>query len=108
MAKTKFKIFLSWQTDTDGNKKIIKDAILAECQKQKEKNGYDVEIDEATRNLPGSPKIEDAILKKIVHADIFVCDVTPVASCGEKLMPNSKVCLRRVIRIRIPHFRSRR
>lgn len=91
MAKTKFKIFLSWQTDTDGNKKIIKDAILAECQKQKEKNGYDVEIDEATRNLPGSPKIEDAILKKIVHADIFVCDVTPVASCGEKLMPNSNV-----------------
>lgn len=91
MAKTKFKIFLSWQSDTDGNRKIIKDAILAECQKQKEKNGYDVEIDEATRNLPGSPKIEDAIFEKIIHADVFVCDITPIASCGEKLMPNSNV-----------------
>lgn len=68
-----------------------KDSLLAECQKQKEKNGYQLEIDEATRNLPGSPKIEDAILEKIASADIFVCDITPIASCGRKLMPNSNV-----------------
>lgn len=91
MAKTKFTIFFSWQSDTDGNRKIIKDSILAECQKQKEKNGYDIEIDEATRNLPGSPKIEDAILGKIVHSDIFICDITPIATCGQKQMPNSNV-----------------
>lgn len=91
MSKTKFTIFFSWQSDLKGNKKIIKDSLLAECQKQKEKNGYQLEIDEATRNLPGSPKIEDAILKKISSADIFVCDITPVASCGRKLMPNSNV-----------------
>lgn len=91
MAKTKFIIFFSWQSDTKGNKKIIKDSILAECQKQKETNGYDVEIDEATRNLPGSPKIEDAIMDKIAHADIFVCDITPIVTCGQKLMPNSNV-----------------
>ena len=91
MSKTKFTIFFSWQSDLKGNKKIIKDSLLAECQKQKEKNGYQLEIDEATRNLPGSPKIEDAILKKILSADIFVCDITPVASCGRKLMPNSNV-----------------
>lgn len=91
MTKTKFTIFFSWQSDLKGNKKIIKDSLLAECQKQKEKNGYQLEIDEATRNLPGSPKIEDAILKKISSADIFVCDITPIASCGRKLMPNSNV-----------------
>ena len=91
MSKTKFTIFFSWQSDLKGNKKIIKDSLLAECQKQKEKNGYQLEIDEATRNLPGSPKIEDAILEKIASADIFVCDITPVASCGRKLMPNSNV-----------------
>ncbi len=91
MSRTKFTIFFSWQSDLKGNKKIIKDSLLAECQKQKEKNGYQLEIDEATRNLPGSPKIEDAILEKISSADIFVCDITPVASCGRKLMPNSNV-----------------
>ena len=91
MSKTKFTIFFSWQSDLKGNKKIIKDSLLAECQKQKEKNGYQLEIDEATRNLPGSPKIEDAILEKIASADIFVCDITPIASCGRKLMPNSNV-----------------
>lgn len=91
MSKTKFTIFFSWQSDLKGNKKIIKDSLLAECQKQKEKNGYQLEIDEATRNLPGSPKIEDAILEKISSADIFVCDITPVASCSRKLMPNSNV-----------------
>ena len=91
MSKTKFTIFFSWQSDLKGNKRIIKDSLLAECQKQKEDNGYELEIDEATRNLPGSPKIEDAILEKISSADIFVCDTTPVASCGRKLMPNSNV-----------------
>lgn len=91
MSKTKFTIFFSWQSDLKGNKKIIKDSLLAECQKQKEKNGYQLEIDEATRNLPGSPKIEDAILEKIASADIFLCDITPIASCGRKLMPNSNV-----------------
>lgn len=91
MSKTKFTIFFSWQSDLKGNTKIIKDSLLAECQKQKEKNGYQLEIDEATRNLPGSPKIEDAILEKIASADIFVCDITPIASCGRKLMPNSNV-----------------
>lgn len=91
MSKTQFTIFFSWQSDLKGNKKIIKDSLLAECQKQKEKNGYQLEIDEATRNLPGSPKIEDAILEKIASADIFVCDITPIASCGRKLMPNSNV-----------------
>lgn len=91
MSKTKFTIFFSWQSDLKGNTKIIKDSLLAECQKQKEKNDYQLEIDEATRNLPGSPKIEDAILEKIASADIFVCDITPIASCGRKLMPNSNV-----------------
>ena len=91
MRKKQFTIFFSWQTDINGNKKIIKDSILAECQKQKEKNGYNVTLDEATRNLPGSPKIEDAVLDKISKADVFVCDITPVAVCGQKQMPNSNV-----------------
>lgn len=91
MSRSKFTVFFSWQSDTKGNYKIIKDAILAECQKQRENHGYDVEIDEATRNLPGSPKIEDAILEKIERADVFVCDITPIATCAPKQLPNSNV-----------------
>lgn len=91
MPKTNLTIFLSWQSDTKGNHKIIRDAIFAECQKQKEDNGYDIKIDEATRDLPGSPKIEDAIFDKIAKADVFVCDITPIAVCGQKQMPNSNV-----------------
>lgn len=49
MSKSKFTIFFSWQSDTNGNRKIIKDSILAECQKQKEKNGYAIEIDVSTQ-----------------------------------------------------------
>lgn len=50
-----------------------------------------MEIDEATRNVPGSPKIEDSILDKINHSDIFICDITPVTAFHQKLMPNSNV-----------------
>lgn len=91
MPKTNFTIFLSWQSDIKGNHKIIREALLAECQKQKETYGYDIKIDEATRDLPGSPKIEDAILEKIENADIFVCDITPVAVFEQKQMPNCNV-----------------
>ena len=77
MPKTKFSIFFSWQSDTKGNRTIIRDSILAECQKQKEMNGYEVVIDEATRNLPGSPQIETSILQKIANSDVFICDITP-------------------------------
>lgn len=91
MPKTKFSIFFSWQSDTKGNRKIIRDSILAECQKQKEMNGYEVVIDEATRNLPGSPQIETSILQKIANSDVFICDITPIGNCNGKQMPNSNV-----------------
>lgn len=91
MSKDKFIVFFSWQSDVKGNRKIIKDAIRAACQIQKEKYGYEVEIDESTRNLPGSPSIEEAVLRKIAKADIVVSDITPIGICGQKQMPNSNV-----------------
>lgn len=92
MSQDKFTVFFSWQSDVKGNTKVIRDSLKAECQKQNEKNGYKIEIDEATRNMPGSPKIEDAILEKIANADIFVCDITPIVVSNDgKQMPNSNV-----------------
>lgn len=92
MSQSKFTIFFSWQSDIKGNTKIIRDSLKAECQKQKEKNGYDIKIDEATRDLPGSPKIEDAVLEKIANANLFVCDVTHIVTSADgNQMPNSNV-----------------
>jgi hypothetical protein len=42
--------------------------------------------------VPGTPPITDTILKKIQNCDIFVPDVTFVAStAGGKLVPNPNV-----------------
>ncbi len=76
MSKNKFTVFFSWQSDIRGNRNIIKDSILAACQIQREKNGYEVEIDKSTRNLPSSPSIEEAVMRKIAKADIVVCERT--------------------------------
>ncbi|MED9799907.1 MAG: nucleotide-binding protein [Prevotella sp.] len=91
MSKEKFTVFFSWQSDIKSNRKIIQDSIAAACQIQKEKYGYEVEMDESTWNLPGSPSIEDAVLRKIAEADIVVCDITPIGVIGQKQMPNSNV-----------------
>ena len=91
MTMYKFTIFFSWQSDLPDNRKIIRDAIKATCQKLKEDNGYVIEIDEATRNLPGAPKIEDSILEKIDVCDVFVCDITPITIHENKQYPNSNV-----------------
>lgn len=91
MSKDKFTVFFSWQSDVKSNRRIIKDSIIAASQIQKEQYGYEVEIDESTRDLPGSPSIEEAVLRKIAKADIFVCDITPVGVAEQKQMPNSNV-----------------
>ena len=40
----KFTIFFSWQSDLPDNRKIIRDAIKATCQKLKEDNGWSDEF----------------------------------------------------------------
>ena len=53
-----------------------------------------LEIDEATRDLPGSPNIPTAILTKIEGADIFVADITTINADGpshHRRVPNPNV-----------------
>lgn len=88
-----YRIFFSWQSDTKGNKGIIKESLKASCQLVSEKFGCEIIIDEATRNVPGMPKIEDTVLEKIDNCDVFVCDVTPVTVLNDKHMPNSNVII---------------
>lgn len=85
------RIFYSWQSDVAKSRQIIKKSIQATVQKLKDKHGYDILIDEGTRDVSGAPSIDRTIFEKIDKCAVFVCDVTPVAKLGEKEIPNPNV-----------------
>lgn len=93
MAKHQFSIFFSWQSDIKENKSIIRSGINNACNKLKQSNNYQFLVDEATRNLPGSPNIEESVKTKIEHCDVFVADITPIAQYGNKQLPNPNVLI---------------
>ena len=80
------KIFYAWQDDLPRgfNRFAIRNALdiaaahLTRSLSIESGNAMNVLIDEATRDLSGSPHIPTSILKKIQTADIFVADVTTV------------------------------
>lgn len=78
-----FRVFYSWQSDLpgDGNNKLIRAALDEALAVLNGDPNLSVHAsrDEATRDLPGSPHIAAAILKKIQEADVFVCDLSKVA-----------------------------
>lgn len=76
------RIFFSWQSDLDPDltQRPIRQELKAACLDLERKHeDCTFNPDEATRNLPGSPNIMQAIFQKIAQADAFVCDLTPVA-----------------------------
>jgi hypothetical protein len=82
------KIFYAWQSDLPGkfNRYAIKNGLrLARAEIEEEfstklDETTEIVIDEATRDLPGSPHIPTAILQKIQAADVFVADVSAINS----------------------------
>jgi hypothetical protein len=88
------KVFYSWQNDHPG--KLGKDFIRAALESAAKRVGADrqieVVIDSDTQDVPGTPPINDVILKKIDAAEVFVADVTFVAtSAAGKRIPNPNV-----------------
>ncbi|MDP3214631.1 MAG: hypothetical protein Q8S73_11040 [Deltaproteobacteria bacterium] len=93
----KLTVFYSWQSDLskESNRYALRDALERAAKIVSKGTGIEVEIDEATRNRPGSPDIPATIFSKIELSDVFVCDVTPVtvvASDGRP-SPNPNVLL---------------
>ena len=79
---TRFNIFYSWQSDLPSE--IARDLIRKELKNAAHRlegdfPNTDFVMDEATRDVPGSPNIPLTILKKIQMSDVFVCDLNPVA-----------------------------
>ena len=114
------KIFWSWQSDTaQGTGRHFVRDVLAELAKNL--NGLDgaedaerpdndeldeqasgdplypdtrIEVDHDTQGLGGSPKVAEAILRKIREAGVFVADVTLVAKTPKgKSVPNPNVMI---------------
>jgi len=79
--ENEYTIFYSWQSDlpNDTNKNAIRQALrIASNNIEKEVPNISIKLDEATRDMPGSPNIPNAIFSKIENADIFVCDLSTI------------------------------
>ena len=85
------KIFFSWQLDTEPKVGLllIREALGQAIQRL----SLDLELDEATRNQPGSQILFETIRKKIESCAIFVPDLTFIGQSqnGKKKLPNSNV-----------------
>jgi len=90
------KIFYSWQSDIDENinRYFIFNA-LEEAKKLLEKEvSFNIEIDQATRNEPGTPAIPETIFKKIDDSSIFIADITLINEKSvQKRTPNPNVLI---------------
>lgn len=89
-------LFYSWMTGRSEatNRALIRRALEEAC-KRLEASGFEVSIDEATRDEAGSPDIVSTILRKIRSADLFVGDVTLLdnAAPGRHATPNPNVLI---------------
>lgn len=79
-----FTLFFSWQSDKNGIKKALSEA-LDKAVKDLKIKGYKVNVEESTRNTPGSPQIVNTILDKIDSCDIFLADISPICSYQKQL-----------------------
>lgn len=101
-------IFYSWQTDAPNNtnRGLIETALaLVAKEKSAEINAADrpddneeMEIQQDTRGVPGTPDIAKVIFERIDNADVIVCDVTlslngQKARGGKRLSPNPNVLI---------------
>lgn len=84
-------VFFSWQSDIPQNHSKIKNGLEKACKRLSKELCCEVVYDESTRGEPGSPKIDDAVEKKIDLCDVFVADATPVTEHHGRLCPNSNV-----------------
>lgn len=93
--KKSLTIFYSWQMSTevaDNKKKILNN--LENAVNKLKKDGFEIVIDEDSRNTTREDSIDYIILKKIPNCDFFVGDITPVAKDYKgKPIPNPNVML---------------
>ena len=90
------KVFYSWQSDIDGNinRFFIFKALQSVAKNLESRENFDVIIDQATRDEPGTPDIPDTIFKKIDGCSIFIADISFInGKTAKRQTPNPNVLL---------------
>ena len=90
------KLFYSWQSDSDAklNRNFIHNALEAVSKKCRKEGLFDLYIDQATREEPGSPNITDSIFRKIDESNLFVADISIInPNSKERKTPNPNVLI---------------
>jgi hypothetical protein len=85
---------LFWQSDLDSsvNRNFIEDALRRALKAIHREESIDPVLDRDTAGLSGSPSISESIFTKIIHADVFVADVSIInAGSGMRHTPNPNV-----------------
>jgi hypothetical protein len=89
-----FTIFYSWQSDRERKccKDFIRRAADAAAVQVGERCGVRIVVDADTEGVAGTPAISDTILRKIEACDLFLADMTFVATADSgKRVPNPNV-----------------
>jgi len=76
-------VFYSWQSDlpAKSNRYAIRDALKkAKNAIKAQEPSIEIEVDEATKRISGSPNISEKIIEKIENADAFVADISTIAA----------------------------
>jgi len=90
------KLFYSWQSDSDAklNRNFIHNALEAVSKNCQKEGLFDLYIDQATREEPGSPNITDSIFRKIDESNLFVADISIInPNSKERKTPNPNVLI---------------
>ncbi len=92
IEQKKITIFYSWQSDLpdDTNRRAIRVSLhkaIAEVEDELSDKNIVINLDEATRDVSGSPNIPATIIEKIKASDIFVADISIINSKSSDARP---------------------
>lgn len=94
-SRPKCNVFFSWQSDVEqsATTTLIRSALKTAKPLIDAELNCECVIDEATRNVSGSPNIPQTILNKIRRADVFMADITTICvdPATSKSLPNPNV-----------------
>ena len=91
---TGLTVFYSWQSDRPSRvcRNFIAIALEEAVARLKQRRGIEIVIDSDTQGEPGTPPVNETILRKIRDCDVFMADMSFVAATeGGKLVPNPNV-----------------
>lgn len=88
------KIFYSWQSDVSSKttRNHIENALKGAVKDIVKTEHIEIEIDQATREVAGTPDIPSTIVDKIKNSDIFIADITIINNRSKfRKCPNPNV-----------------